>query len=340
MFVYEDKPQLWLNTMPKAELHLHIDGSLQAGRMLELAEKNKVSLPYQTVEQVEEAYNFADLQSFLDLYYMGASVLKEEEDFYHLMMDYLKKCQEQNIIHTEIMVEPQTYAPNGVSFETMMNGFGKAINEAESDWGQSTLLILSFLRHLSEAECLDMLDQAEPFRDHFVAIGLASAEKGNPPDKFKTLYASALERGYKAVAHAGEEGPPQYVWDSLELLKVDRIDHGVRSSEDPELIKILAEKQMPLTVCPLSNVRLCVFDQMSDHNILQLLNSGLCVTVNSDDPAYFGGFMTENYVALQAHLGMTQQQAIDLSANGFNASFLSEEKKRACLSRLRHFAAA
>lgn len=330
----------WLAAMPKAELHLHIDGSLQAARMLGLAEKNGISLPYASVAAVEAAYDFKDLQSFLDLYYAGASVLIDEEDFYHLMMDYLLKCREQHIVHTEIMVEPQTYAPNGVSFATMMAGFDRAIAEAEAGWGQSVLLILSFLRHLSEQQCLDTLKEAEPFRDRFVAIGLASAEVGNPPKKFEELYRLALSQGYQAVAHAGEEGPPQYIWDSLNDLRVQRIDHGVRAIEDPALIEYLKLHQLPLTVCPLSNVRLRVFDNMADHRILDMLDQGLCVTANSDDPAYFGGFLNENFYALHADLGMSPEQAAALARNSFVASFLAEDKKAAFISQLDTYLAA
>lgn len=270
----------WLAALPKAELHLHIDGSLQAERMLGLAKKNNISIPFSNIAEVEAAYEFDNLQSFLDLYYAGASVLVDEDDFYHLMMDYLLKCRAQNVIHAEIMVEPQTYAPNGVSFATMMNGFNRAIAEAKSIWGQSVLLILSFLRHLSEEECLHTLKQAEPYREHFVAIGLASSEVGNPPQKFERLYSQARDQGYKAVAHAGEEGPPQYVWDAVNDLQVQRIDHGVRSIEDKALMDYLKAHQVPLTVCPLSNVRLCVFEKMQDHNILEMLDAGLCVTAN------------------------------------------------------------
>jgi adenine deaminase len=329
----------WLCAIPKAELHLHIDGSLQAQRLLQLAAKNSVTLPYATVAEVEEAYDFADLQSFLDLYYLGASVLQDEDDFYHLMMDYLLKCKEQNVVHTEIMVEPQTYAPNGVSFATMMNGFQRAIDEAQTGWGQSVLLILSFLRHLSEEDALATLAQAEPFKDQFVAIGLASSELGHPPAKFLRLYAAAKEQGYKAVAHAGEEGPPSYVWDAIKQLQVDRIDHGVRSIEDPTLISKLIEEQIPLTVCPLSNVRLRVFQNMSEHNILKLLDDGVCVTVNSDDPAYFGGFMNENFIALETELGMNPKQSLQLVKNGFAASFLPADLIAGYLTQVDEYAA-
>lgn len=327
----------WVCALPKAELHLHIDGSLQAHRLLSLAEKNNVSLPYKTIEEVEAAYNFVDLQSFLDLYYLGASVLKDEEDFYHLMMDYLIKCREQNIVHTEIMVEPQTYFPNGVSFATVMAGFNKAIAQARDGWGQSVLLILSLLRHLSEEDALETLALAEPFRHDFVAIGLASAEKGNPPKKFARLYKAAQEQGYLAVAHAGEEGPAEYIWASLKLLKVQRIDHGVRCVEDKALVEYLKIHNIPLTVCPLSNICLCVFDAMKDHSIVDLLESGVKVTVNSDDPTYFRGFLNENYIALRDALNLTKPQALQLAKNSFEASFLSAERKSEYLQQLNTF---
>ena len=324
----------WVAKLPKAELHLHIDGSLQAHRLLSLAKKNGVSLPYSSVEQVEAAYQFEDLQSFLDLYYLGASVLIEENDFYHLMMDYLLKCKEQNIVHAEIMLEPQTYAPNGVSFETMMNGFQRAIDESTNGWGQSVVLILSFLRHMTEEECLTTLELAKPFKDSFVAIGLASAEKGNPPEKFERLFEMALAQGYKATAHAGEEGPAQYIWSALKTLKVERIDHGVRCVEDAHLLKHLVKHQIALTVCPLSNVKLGVFDCMRQHNVLELLQQGVAVTINSDDPAYFGGYLNENFDALHQSLGLNRSQVIQLIKNSFKASFLSESSRQEYLRLL------
>lgn len=324
----------WLQSVPKAELHLHIDGSLQAHRLLSLAQKNNIELPYQSVEEVEAAYDFENLQSFLDLYYLGASVLIEEDDFYHLMMDYLLKCREQNIVHAEIMIEPQTYQPNGVRFETMMNGFHRAISEARQEWGQSTALILSFLRHLSEAEALETLQQAQPFKDQISAIGLASSELGNPPEKFINLYQQAKQDGYSLTAHAGEEGPPSYVWDALDKLEVSRIDHGVRSIEDPALMERLRQEQIALTVCPLSNIKLCVFEKMQDHNVLELLEAGLLVTINSDDPAYFGGYLNENFLAMQQDLDMSKTQALRLIENSFTASLLPEADKKTWLNKL------
>jgi adenosine deaminase len=327
----------WLAAMPKAELHLHLDGSLTASRLLALADKNSIELPYSSVEEVEAAYQFSNLQDFLDLYYLGTSVLVDEEDFYFLMMDYLRLCRIQNIIHCEIMVEPQSYTSNGVGFSTMMSGFSRAIDQAKREWGQSVLLILSFLRHLSQRSALDMLAEAVPFREHFVAIGLASSEIENPPSKFVELYTKARQQGYAAVAHAGEEGPPEYIWDCLNLLAVQRIDHGVRCTEDDSLLNHLRAQKIPLTVCPLSNVRLRVFDTMQDHNILSLLDHGLLVTVNSDDPSYFGGYLNENFNALAADLQLTRQQAIQLCENSFTASFLDQQQKQEKLALLEQY---
>ncbi|MDP5070432.1 MAG: adenosine deaminase [Congregibacter sp.] len=329
----------WLAGMPKAELHLHIDGSLRAPRLLQLAAKHGVSLPYNSVEEVEAAYNFSDLQSFLDLYYLGASVLRDPDDFYLLMQDYLEVCRVQNIVHCEIMVEPQTYLPQGVELSVVLEGFDRAIAEAKSGWGQSVVLILSFLRHLPEADCLAMLKAADPYREHFCAIGLASAERDFPPANFQTLYREAAARGYALTAHAGEEGPPSFIRDALKLLSVSRIDHGVRAIEDEDLLHQLAADRVPLTVCPLSNVRLCVYETMSEHRIFDLLAAGLCVTVNSDDPAYFGGDLLENFAALEADLGMTKQQALLLVRNAFEAAFLPSDEKIALDNRLKDYLA-
>ncbi len=330
----------WLAGMPKAELHLHIDGSLRAPRLLELAAKHSVTLPYRSVEEVEAAYEFRDLQSFLDLYYLGASVLRDEDDFYLLMQDYLAVCRAQNIVHCEIMVEPQTYLPQGVALATALAGFQRAIAEARDGWGQSTALILSFLRHLPESDCLAMLEAADPYREAFVAIGLASSERDFPPANFQTLYREAAARGYALAAHAGEEGPASYVRDSLDLLKIGRIDHGVRSVEDDALLAELAASRVPLTVCPLSNVRLRVYETMQEHRILELLDRCLCVTVNSDDPAYFGGDLLENFDALEQAMGMNHEQGLQLVRNGFEAAYLSPEDRAALHSRLDEYLVA
>ncbi len=314
----------WIAGLPKAELHLHIDGSLEPGRLLQLASKHGVALPYADEAAVSAACEFENLDEFLAMYYLGASVLRDEEDFYNLMMDYLTKCRTQNILHCEVMVEPQTYADNGVPIEVCMQGFKAAIDDASQAWGQSCLMILSIMRHAPEEDGINTLKAAEPFRDDFVAIGLASSEVPFPPAQFKQLYELAASQGYRLGAHAGEEGPPGYISDALDILSCERIDHGIRCAEDPALVERLAREQIPLTVCPLSNVRLRCFDKMADHNILGLLDRNLCVTVNSDDPAYFGGYLNENFQALHEHLGLNRSQAKKLAANSFRASYLSD----------------
>jgi len=324
----------WIETLPKAELHIHLDGSLEASRMLQLAEKNGVSLPYKTVEDVAKAYEFTDLQSFLDLYYMGASVLCDEDDFYNLMMDYLLRCKENNIVHTEIMIEPQTYLPRGIGFDVFMNGFKRAIADAEASWGQSALMILSLLKHTSEDECIEVLNMADAWRDDFVALGMASTEIGNPPEKFKRLYALGKSKGYHLTTHAGEEGPPEVIWGSLDIMQATRIDHGVRCIEDDALVDVLKEKQIPLTVCPLSNVRLRVFDTMADHNIVELFRRGLLVTINSDDPAYFGGYLNDNYIAVAEQFALDKSTLTAIAKNAFTASYLPKDKKESFIEKL------
>lgn len=318
----------WISGAPKCELHLHLDGTLQPGRLLDLAARNGVELPYASEDEVRAACDFADLQSFLDLYYHGASVLRREEDFYHLMRDYLLVCREENILHAEVMVEPQTYAPQGVALATVMAGLASAMDEARREWGQSVGLILSFLRHLPEAEALALLAAAEPWRERFVAIGLASAERDHPPAGFRRLYAAARERGYRLTAHAGEEGPAAFVRDVLDLLQVERIDHGVRALEDPALVSRLACSGTPLTVCPLSNLRLGVVASLAAHPLPALRAAGVRVTVNSDDPAYFGGYLTDNFRALHRAQGLDVEGARELLMNAFDAAFLPEPARR------------
>lgn len=316
-----------INSLPKAELHLHIEGTLEPELMMLLAEKHQVALPYSTIEDVRLAYNFDNLQSFLDLYYLGASVLCDEDDFYRLMWDYLCKCKEENVVHVEMMFDPQTHTERGIGFDVFMPGFARAMAQAEKEWGQSSLLIMSFLRHLSEQSAFETLDAASPYLFMVSAVGLDSSELGNPPEKFARVFAKAKELGLLRVAHAGEEGPPAYIWSALNDLNVHRIDHGVRSIEDAMLVQELASRQMPLTVCPLSNIKLCVFGHMREHNLLSLLDQGLMVTVNADDPSYFGGYLNDNYHALAAHLPITDEHIKTLAANSFKASFLSEEQK-------------
>jgi adenosine deaminase len=317
-----------INTLPKVELHLHIEGSLEPELMMQLAKKNAVELPYDNIQQVRSAYQFDDLQSFLDLYYFGASVLLVEDDYYQLMLAYLKKCDEDNVVHTEIMFDPQTHTERGIGFEVFMPGFLRAIEDAQAKSGISVLLIMSFLRHLSEYEAINTLNQAKPYLSHISAVGLDSSEVNNPPEKFKNVFALARGLGLKCVAHAGEEGPPEYIYSAINNLQVDRIDHGVRCVEDPELVALLIEKKMPLTVCPLSNVKLCVFDNMQQHNILDMLEKGLVVTVNADDPSYFGGYMNDNFHAMAEALPMTKKHVIQLVENSFKASFLEDPKKQ------------
>jgi adenosine deaminase len=323
-----------INRLPKAELHLHIEGSLMPALMMQLAEKHQVSLPYKNLQEVEQAYQFEDLQSFLDLYYLGASVLIDEDDFYQLMWDYLCRCKQDNVVHTEIMFDPQTHTQRGIEFSVFMAGFKRAIEQAKAEWGMSVMLILSFLRHLSEDEALQTLNAAQNYLCDCVAVGLDSSEVGNPPEKFSRAFSQASKLGLKKVAHAGEEGPPEYIWSALNTLQVDRVDHGVRSIEDPSLIAYLKEKQIPLTVCPLSNIKLRVFDVMNDHNILNLLAQGLLVTVNADDPSYFGGYLNDNYHALNEAFQLTQQQLVQLVKNSFIASFLDEQNKLHWLQKI------
>jgi adenosine deaminase len=309
----------WLNALPKAELHLHLEGTLEPELLFKLAERHGVALPWGDVEALRAAYNFGNLQEFLDLYYAGADVLRTEQDFYDLTWAYLQKCKEQNVIHTEPFFDPQTHTDRGIPFEVVVRGITQALSDGEKQLGVTSGLILSFLRHLSEDAAQATLDQALPFRDHFVAVGLDSSEKGHPPSKFKRVFARARAEGFPAVAHAGEEGPPEYIWEALDQLGVVRIDHGVRAFEDERLMARLVDQQIPLTVCPLSNTKLCVFDDMSQHTILKMLDRGLKVTVNSDDPAYFGGYVTENFMALHEGLGMTQEQARRLAQNSLDA---------------------
>ena len=324
----------FIHRLPKAELHLHIEGSLEPELMLSLAEKNGIKLPYKTLADIEAAYHFDDLQSFLDLYYMGAGVLIHEQDFYDLMWRYMLRCKEENIVHTEMMFDPQTHTDRGIGFETELDGFWRAMKDAKDQWGQSAELIMCFLRHLPEEEAIATLEAALPFKDKIKAVGLDSAEVGYPPKKFARVFELAADAGFHRVAHAGEEGPVQYIHDAISLLGVERIDHGVRCVDDEGLITELAASRMPLTVCPLSNVRLCVHDSMEDHPILNLLEQGVCVTVNSDDPSYFGGYLCANYEALSTHLYMTEKQAVALSKNSFEASFITAEQKQRFLEML------
>ena len=318
----------WLNKLPKIELHLHLEGSLEPELMFELAKRNNIDLPFDSVEQIRSAYEFSNLQDFLDIYYQGANVLQKEADFYDLTWAYLTKCKQQNVVHVEPFFDPQTHTDRGVAFETVINGITRALNDAQDQLGISSQLIMCFLRHLTEEAAFEALQQAAPFFKQIVAVGLDSSEQGHPPEKFSRVFAKARDMGLLTVAHAGEEGPAEYIWTAINDLKVSRIDHGVRAIEDPGLMALLKSSSMPLTVCPLSNTKLCVFDDMSEHNILEMLEQGVCVTVNSDDPAYFGGYITENFVALAVSLNMSEDQAKQLVLNSIEASFVDDVRKR------------
>ena len=316
-----------IKNTPKAELHLHIEGSLTPKLMWRLAEKHSITLPYASVEEIEAAYNFKDLQSFLDIYYAGAGVLIDEDDFFDLMWDYLTRCYEENIVHTEIMFDPQTHTERDIGFDVFMPGFLRAMQKAQDEYGISSFLIMSFLRHLPESSAFETLEAAKPYYRNIEAVGLDSSELGHPPSKFERVFKKARDLGFKIVAHAGEEGPAAYIWEAIKLLDVDRIDHGVRCQEDESLMAYLKEKQIPLTVCPLSNLKLCVIDDMKQHNILALLDAGLLVTVNSDDPTYFGGFLNANFEALANSLDVNEETIKSLAINSFKASFLSDGDK-------------
>jgi adenosine deaminase len=319
--------KVFLSGLPKVELHLHIEGSLEPELMFEIGQRNGVSLPFKTVDEVRAAYKFSNLQEFLDIYYQGAQVLLYEKDFYDMTMAYLQRCREQNVVHAELFFDPQTHTERGIPLSVVMAGMSGALKKAEQEWGMSSQLILCFLRHLSAESAMTTLEAALPFKDSIVAVGLDSSELGHPPEKFKTVFDRARDEGFLTVAHAGEEGPPEYIWQALDLLKVSRIDHGVRCIEDDALVKHLIKIKMPLTVCPLSNTKLCVFNDMAEHNIVELLNQGVQVTVNSDDPAYFGGYMNENFHALYDGLALTREQAVSLVRNSYNASFISEDRR-------------
>lgn len=326
-------PEL-LRAMPKAELHMHIEGSLEPELIFALAQRNGVALAYDSVEALRAAYAFTDLQSFLDIYYAGASVLLHEQDFYDMARAYLDRAVADNVVHTEIFFDPQTHTERGVAMETVINGLYRACRDAQIEQGISATLILSFLRHLSEESALQTLQAALPLRDRFIGVGLDSSELGNPPEKFERVFARSKQLGLHLVAHAGEEGPPAYIWGALDTLGVERIDHGVQSEKDAQLMQRLAKEQIPLTVCPLSNLKLCVVKDLADHNLPRLLKAGLKVMINSDDPAYFGGYVNENYTQLFAATGMGAAEAYQLARNSLEASFVSDAQKAAWIAKL------
>jgi adenine deaminase len=331
--------EAFIRGIPKAELHLHIEGTLEPEMVFTLARKHGLPLRYPSVAALREAYRFDNLQSFLDVYYAAAAVLREQSDFHALTAAYLERAHADGVVHVEIFFDPQTHTARGVPLEAVIRGIHGALTQGEARLGMTHRLIMCFLRHLSAADAMATLESALPYKELIVAVGLDSAEAGNPPAKFAAVFARALQEGFLAVAHAGEEGPPQYITEALDLLRVRRVDHGVRCEEDDALVARLARERVPLTVCPLSNVKLRVFPRLQDHNLKRLLERGLCVTVNSDDPAYFGGYVGENYLQVSRALGLSRAQVTQLAGNSIEASLLSPDEKRQWQEKIRIYAA-
>ena len=324
----------FIKKVPKTELHLHIEGSLEPELMFKLSKRNKIEIPFKSIEEIKSAYNFSNLDSFLKIYYEGSNVLITEKDFFDLTWEYILKCKRDNIVHTEIFFDPQSHTERGVEFDTVINGINKALIKAKSEFGITSEIIMCFLRHLDEEPCFEVLKHAIKHKDKIIGVGLDSSEKGNPPQKFKRLFDAAIKEGFLTVAHAGEEGPPDYIWESINLLKVKRIDHGVQCLKDKKLVETLKEKNIPLTVCPLSNIKLCVFDKLENHNLKEMLDSGLRVVVNSDDPAYFGGYLNTNLIETSKALNLSMEDIKVLIKNSFKSSFLDEITKNSWLNKI------
>ncbi len=323
-----------IKKIPKAELHLHIEGSLEPELMFEMAKRNKIEIPFKSVDEIRSAYNFHDLQSFLDIYYQGNKVLIKEQDFFDLTWAYMLKCRKESIVHTEIFFDPQAHTNRGIEFGLVINGIHKALLKAEKELGISSKIIMCFLRHLDEESAFKTLDQALTYKSKIIGVGLDSSEVGHPPSKFERVFKKAMKEGFLTVAHAGEEGPPEYIWEALDLLKVKRIDHGVQCLKDEKLVQKLRDEQIPLTVCPLSNIKLCVFKKLEDHNLKKLLDKGLMVIVNSDDPAYFGGYLNTNLIECQKALNLSMEDVKKLAINSFKSSFLSEDEKKKWIDQI------
>lgn len=324
----------FINKIPKAELHLHIEGSLSPDLMFKLSQRNGIAIPFKGIAEIQAAYNFSNLQTFLDIYYQGANVLVQEQDFFDLTWEYILHCKQDNVVHTEIFFDPQTHTDRGISFDTVINGIHRALLKAEAELGISSKIIMCFLRHLDESEAFKTLEQALAHKEKIIGIGLDSSEVGHPPKKFLKVFQLAIQYGFIPVAHAGEEGPTEYIWEALNLLKVKRIDHGVRCLEDEKLVEHLRVEQIPLTVCPLSNVKLKVFKTLKDHNLRQLLNHGLLAMINSDDPAYFGGYLGENYRQCFLALDLKIEDIKKLAINSFKASFLEDAQKEVWIEKI------
>ena len=323
-----------IKKLPKAELHLHIEGTFEPELMFEIARRNRIVTRFSTIADIKKAYNFHNLQSFLDIYYEGANVLLHERDFYDLTMAYLIRCKEDNVVHTEIFFDPQTHTDRGVTFETIFKGIHGALKDAEKELCITSHMIMCFLRHLSEEDAFKTLKDSLPFKKDILAVGLDSSEVGHPPAKFQRVFEAAMKEGYLTVAHAGEEGPPAYIWEALDLLKIKRIDHGVRALEDEKLMDRIISDKIPLTVCPLSNLKLCVFKKLSDHNLKKLLQRGVKVTINSDDPAYFGGYANQNYLETAEALDLSEDELKTLAVNSFEASFLDDKIKQEWIKKV------
>ena len=323
-----------IKKIPKAELHLHIEGSLEPELMFKLSKRNKIEIPFASVDEIRSAYNFYDLQSFLDIYYKGSNVLIKRQDFFDLTWAYMLKCREESIVHTEIFFDPQTHTYRGINFDLVINGIHDALLKAKKELGISSKIIMCFLRHLDEDSAFKTLDQALIHKDKIIGVGLDSSESGHPPSKFERVFKKAMKEGFLTVAHAGEEGPSDYIWEALNLLKVKRIDHGVRCLKDEKLVQKLRDEQIPLTVCPLSNVKLCVFENLEDHNLKKLLDKGLMVIVNSDDPAYFGGYVNTNLIECQKALNLSIGDVKRLAINSFKSSFLSRGEKKKWIDQI------
>jgi len=324
----------FIKKTPKAELHLHIEGTLEPDLLFKLAKRNDIQIPFANIDEVKSAYNFSNLESFLNIFYQGSEVLIKEQDFFDLTWAYILKCIEDNVVHTEIFFDPQTHINRGINFEIVINGIYKALIKANKEFGLTSKIIMCFLRHLDEKSAFEILEQALVHKNKIIAVGLDSSEVGHPPRKFQRVFKKAIEKGFLTVAHAGEEGPPEYIWEALNLLKVKRIDHGVRCLQDKKLVQKLLDDQIPLTICPLSNIKLCVFKKLEDHNLKKLLHNGLMVMVNSDDPAYFGGYLNQNLIETQAALNLSSEDIKTLLINSFKSSFLSEERKKEWINQI------
>ena len=327
----------FIQGLPKVELHLHIEGSLEPELLFKLAKRNNIEIPYSTPSELREAYQFEDLQSFLDLYYQGANALRTEQDFYDLTWEYLEHCKADNVIHTEIFFDPQTHTERGIDFDTVINGISRALKDGQEQLGITSQIIACFLRHLSEESAIETLQSILKHRDKIIGVGLDSSEKGHPPAKFERVFQQAKAAGLLTVAHAGEEGPAQNISDAIEMLEVSRVDHGVRCVEDNTLVASLIESKMPLTVCPLSNIKLCVFDDMKHHNVVDLLRQGVAVTINSDDPAYFGGYMTDNFLAVSQAHPMSNDEIAQFTLNAIEASFIDDQLKANYRSQVKNY---